>query len=137
MALRTTSEIIFGGSGVDNIQGRGGYNQIVGGYGADTLTGGPDVDYFVYYSAFDTADIITNFESGEDVIALRTPGWESLVFEGLLESPGAVNSGGYGYYPREAGGVTVYVDTDGVAGADLEIHVANVAALNASDFFVI
>lgn len=121
---------LYGGSGNDVILGSNNNDLLVGGYGADTLTGGSGNDVFKYLSALDTGDTITDFAAGDkiDLSAFAPSG-----FVGLLASAGAVGANEVGYM-ISAGVTTIYVDTDGVAGADLEIHLSNGYAPLASDF---
>ncbi|HUS52776.1 MAG TPA: hypothetical protein VMY41_02080 [Thermohalobaculum sp.] len=50
----------------DTIDGGGGDDVIVGNVGYDDLTGGMGADTFVYYSAYDGADTITDFSGDGD-----------------------------------------------------------------------
>ena len=36
--------------------------------------------------------------------------------------------------PNTQGGITVYMDTDGIRGADFEIHLVGVTSVQQSDF---
>ena len=66
----------WGQSGNDQISGRGGDDFLVGWDGQDTLTGGTGADTFYFLSDSDTGitaatrDIVTDFESGVDVLKL-------------------------------------------------------------------
>jgi Ca2+-binding RTX toxin-like protein len=76
-------DMITGGSGADwldghgdndTIYGGGGDDVIIGNVGTDDLTGGSGADTFLYYTAYDGDDTITDFTSGEDMIDLTTLG---------------------------------------------------------------
>jgi len=123
-------DTLYGGSGNDTVQGSGDPDTITGGYGADTLTGGSGNDTFRYLSNLDTGDTITDFAAGDKInLAAFAPS----SFVGLLASAGAVGANEVGYMSN--GGVTtIYVDTDGVAGADLEIYLSNGYVPTAVDF---
>ncbi len=123
-------DTVYGGSGNDTIVGSGDDDVIVGGYGADTLTGSNGNDTFRYLSNLDTGDTITDFAVGDKIdLAAFAPS----AFIGLLASPGAVGPNQVGYLV--SGGVTtLYVDTDGIAGADLEIYLSNGYVPLAGDF---
>ncbi len=62
---------LTGGSGKDFIDGGKGSDTLSGGKGGDTLTGGAGADVFIYAEG-DGSDVITDYESGEDVIKLES-----------------------------------------------------------------
>jgi uncharacterized repeat protein (TIGR01451 family) len=66
------NDTLFGRRGNDRINGGNGDDVIVGGLGRDRLTGGPGRDRFVYQTARDGQDIITDFEVGADLIDLNS-----------------------------------------------------------------
>ena len=121
---------LYGGSGNDVILGSNNNDLLVGGSGADTLTGGAGNDVFKYLSALDTGDTITDFAPGDKI---DLSAFAPSSFVGLLASPGAVGPNEVGYLVN-AGVTTLYVDTDGVAGADLEIYLSNGHVPVAGDF---
>lgn len=115
------NDSLYGGSGNDVIKGSNNDDLIVGGYGADTLTGGNGNDTFRYLSNLDTGDTITDMAAGDKIdLSAFVP----TTFVGALGSPGAVGPNQVGYI-TSLGVTTIYVDTDGVAGADLEIYLSN------------
>lgn len=62
------NNILSGGIGDDTLVGGVGADKLIGGLGVDTLTGGTGIDTF---ALMDTGrDIITDFNAGEDIIAL-------------------------------------------------------------------
>src|SRR5690606_31820663 len=80
--------ILRGLGGNDVIDGKGGSDILVGGAGRDTLTGGEGRDFFLFERTGDiswkstnatkgtlTADTITDFTSGEDMIAFLASGF--------------------------------------------------------------
>lgn len=71
---------IYGGAGNDVLSGSGGADTLYGGVGADVLTGGSGADHFKFALGdsgvfiggtvmFGTADTITDFETGADVLS--------------------------------------------------------------------
>jgi Ca2+-binding RTX toxin-like protein len=76
------NDYLFGGSGSDVLFGEIGDDTLQGGTGGDTLVGGVGVDIFLYQFKSDlnganasTADVITDFQSGEDKLFFsRAPG---------------------------------------------------------------
>ena len=85
-------DLISSGSGADVVIAGAGMDTIIGGLDADNLTGGADADLFAFSEAdfgpgF-TADFITDFTPGEDVIKLAGLGFTdlaSLSFVSLAE----------------------------------------------------
>jgi len=63
-------DLIFGGLGDDSLDGQGGDDVLNGGYGSDVLTGGAGNDIFRLTAISDSADIFTDFTSGEDKVDL-------------------------------------------------------------------
>ena len=124
------NDTLYGGSGTDVIQGSNNNDVLIGGYGADTLTGGSGTDTFKYLSALDTGDTIMDFAPGDKI---DLTAFAPSSFVGLLASPGAVGPNEVGYMVH-AGVMTVFVDTDGAAGADLVIYLANGYVPTAGDF---
>ena len=124
------NDTLYGGSGNDVMLGSNENDVLVGGYGADTLTGGNGSDVFKYLSALDTGDTITDFAPGDKI---DLSAFAPSSFVGLLGAPGAVGANEVGY-TVSAGVTTIYVDTDGVAGADLEIYLSNGHVPLAGDF---
>ena len=124
---------LYGGSGNDAIVGGNNNDRLIGGYGADTLTGSNGADTFVYLSNRDTGDTITDFTQGSDLVDLAAFAPSSFV--GVLTQAGAVGPNQVGY--MIGGGVTtIYVDTDGVYGADLEIKLTGSINLTGGDFIL-
>ena len=64
---------LFGGNGDDLLSGGGDDDVLTGGNGADTLTGGASGDRFDFDTLAEiSGDVITDFETGTDVIDLST-----------------------------------------------------------------
>jgi VCBS repeat-containing protein len=127
---------LYGGSGNDTISGQNNNDVIVGGYGADILSGAGGADQFVYLSNLDTGDTISDFSQVQgDKIVFQGLGLASGGFLGALTQAGAVGANQFGYmYDAGSNTTTIYVDTDGVIGADLEITLLGNVALTGSDF---
>lgn len=88
---------LYGGDSSDTLIGGSGDDFLYGGLGKDTLTGGSGVDTFVFTEMPDYADVITDFQTGNDHIDI----------DALLGAAGVaslkVSGGNYG----------LYVDADG------------------------
>lgn len=114
------SETFVGGAEVDLLLGGGGADTLTGGGGADTLTGGSGADTFVYVSLQDSAvgqsDRITDFQTGQDVIALSAVdgGAVSIAFDGTTSFVGFGS-------PTSAGFPDQILVSGAVSGADLRL----------------
>jgi VCBS repeat-containing protein len=147
---------VYGGSGNDNITGSNGDDILVGGYGADSITGSNGNDTFVYLNQRDTGDTITDFSkqvnntdkidlSGgtSTVGAIADPNhvatFYCTTFAGDLGSdpnaPATLGAHSVGFHYNGTNTI-VYVDTDGVTGADMEITLSGNIALTSSDFLL-
>ena len=134
-----SNDTIYGGSGRDTIDGQDGNDVINGGNGQDLLTGGDGNDIFVYQKATDTGDFIFDFQQGSDKIDLTAFNFDAADFVGAIAGAGQVGAGQFGYMTYNNGTTTVttiYVDTDGVFGADMEITIVAPVTLTGSDFLI-
>jgi Ca2+-binding RTX toxin-like protein len=130
------NDILYGGSGSDRLYGQRGDDVLVGGTGADWIYGGEGADRFVYSSAADTGDWVFDFVRGTDTLDLTVFDLDPLAFVGALAAAGEVGPGQVGYvtgYGPTNVETYLYVDTDGIAGADLEIRLIGVNQFAASD----
>ena len=139
-----------GGGGNDVINGLGGDDRIVGGAGADLLTGGTDNDTFVFDSAPNAVDSVTDFDaSGSaasgDLIelsrgmftALTTASGSTLSAAEFasLDGGGAgdtVGAGVHVIYDSATG--NLYYDADGLSAANRTL-VATLTLSNPADTF--
>jgi alpha-glucoside transport system substrate-binding protein len=64
------SDIIEGGEKIDFVSGGAGNDILSGGGGIDILSGGDGADHFVFSSIADFGDVIEDFSTSEDTIAL-------------------------------------------------------------------
>lgn len=130
------NDTLYGGSGNDRLNGQHGDDVLVGGTGADWIWGGEGADRFVYGSAADTGDWILDFARGTDTLDLTAFDLDPLAFVGALPSAGAVDAGQVGFVagmgPTDDE-IYLYVDTDGVFGADLEIRLIGISQFGAED----
>ncbi|WP_416674339.1 hypothetical protein [Egbenema bharatensis] len=65
------NDVLFGGSGNDTLLGGKGHDVLTGGKGNDVLTGGEGRDRFVFQTAEDGRNRITDFDPSEDLLDLR------------------------------------------------------------------
>lgn len=64
-------DVLWGGAGADSLNGSNGNDTLVGGLGNDTLTGGRGSDRFVYNSFNEGVDIVTDFNTRQDILDLN------------------------------------------------------------------
>lgn len=131
-------DILSGRAGRDVISGGAGADIITGGTSADTLTGGADADTFVFGGKGTSgigsrADVITDFEHGEDHIDLTA--LSGIMFIGTA-APGVFDSE-VGYRQTATKTIlTVTVDTNGdrIIEFSYEITLSGQHTLGMADF---
>ncbi|MEO0912614.1 MAG: hypothetical protein AAFY59_06440 [Pseudomonadota bacterium] len=80
---------LFGNLGNDRLEGSAGADRLVGGWGDDTLLGGADADLFAF-GTVSGADVILDFETGLDVIALTSLApTEAVLFAAISDVDGS------------------------------------------------
>ena len=145
---RSGNDRLSGGSGNDHLSGGDGNDYMSGGLGRDTLTGSSGEDVFVFNSipnALTNVDKITDFTPGSDLFYLDNARLKNL---GFLENVALKDD--FFHLGKKAEDVfnriiydkttgSLYYDSDGTGSAS-QIKIAalaNKAALDSSDFFVI
>lgn len=122
------NDALFGGRGDDTIDGGANNDRITGGLGPDTLTGGSGADDFIFESVSDSragagnSDTIQDFEVGVDDIDLSLINGLSFADDVTLTTSG--------------GDTIVGIDVNGDDIDDMEIVIAGVTGLGASDFIL-
>ncbi len=118
-------------------------DQITGGAGDDTVTGGNGADMFVFNSPDDGVDIITDFASGVDDIGISAAGFGSELVAGgsaSVQNVGDVSSATDAQFIFEtnATGGNLCWDNDGGASdnAVLLARLTGVSGLTSADFFL-
>jgi Ca2+-binding RTX toxin-like protein len=113
-----SADQLRGGGGNDVISGLAGDDRIVGGAGADTMTGGLDNDTFVFDSAPNAVDTITDFDASGSAASGDSIELSLAMFTALTTSAGSTlsasefasfNGGGAG--ETVASGVHVIYDS--------------------------
>ena len=116
-----TPTFIFGLAGKDTLNGAGmtGRLCLVGGAGADTMTGGSGINDYLYGAAGDSTvsamDIITNFNAAADMIDLTGIGTTKLTYGGPFS--GSKLAGHSIGYQVSGGNTYIYVNTSGSSEA--------------------
>ncbi|MGB7563215.1 MAG: DUF4214 domain-containing protein [Prochlorococcaceae cyanobacterium] len=116
---------ISGGAGDDTLWGRGGNDTIIGGTGADVLQGQAGGDRFVYNGLADGLDVITDFNTGPDVLAIASAGFAGAAAAGTAA---AVIDG-------SAALVTPASGKNIIVGTQLNLN-TNAATASANRFFI-
>jgi Ca2+-binding RTX toxin-like protein len=135
---RGGNDRLFGENGADTLSGGGDRDRLVGGLGRDELTGGGQGDRFVFDDTAETgdtrrtADVITDFVDGLDLLALAgidaregRPGNQAFRF---IDGDGFDRAGQA--RASEVGGDTlVALNTTGRGGAEAVIRLEDVVGL--------
>jgi Ca2+-binding RTX toxin-like protein len=145
-----STDQLRGGGGNDVISGLAGDDRIVGGGGADTLTGGDDNDTFVFDSAPNAVDSITDFNASGSAASGDLIELSLATFAALTTASGSTlgstefassNGGGAGdsvgaavhvIYDSATG--SLYYDSDGGSAANRTL-VATLTLTNPADTF--
>jgi Ca2+-binding RTX toxin-like protein len=141
------ADMLDGTAGDDVLHGGKGADILVGGKGADLLTGGSGRDAFVFKSADEGIDTITDFRSGKDRLDISADGFggglhagETVTLVKLADIGGHVQAGNGGVFLFATAGEdhgTIYWDANGGSSADaVAIARINSDILFASDFQV-
>jgi VCBS repeat-containing protein len=150
LAGSATADQLRGGGGNDAINGLAGDDRIVGGTGADILTGGADNDTFVFDSAPNAVDSITDFDASGSAAsgdllelslgtftALSTASGSTLAASEFASVSGggagdAVGADVHVIYDSATG--SLYYDSDGLGAANRTL-VATLTLRNPGDTF--
>lgn len=133
-------DILTGGAGNDTLLGDLGNDQLAGGLGSDILTGGGGADVFIFKSAAESSDTITDFAHLADHIDLH------LIDANVLKSSDqAFTLIGTADFGMSAGqlrldlasdGTHVEGDTNGDGISDFDIFLAGVTTVTSADFIL-
>jgi Ca2+-binding RTX toxin-like protein len=133
---------LSGGDGNDSLAGEAGNDTLLGGDGNDILSGGTGADVFVFQSASEGSDEITDFEHGTDHIQIFADGFGGgLTAGGTISlvsgsNPTATASTGQFLFDTDNGQLLWDADGTGSGAAVLIATLSNVPTLTASDFIV-
>lgn len=137
----------FGGSGADRIYGNAGADSLNGGAGRDRLTGGSGPDTFVFTSAAEAGDTITDFSNrpgNDDRIQIRAAGFGAEIPTGVLAADQfliradtqAQDSNDHVIY--NTSNHTLWFDANGSAAGGLTLlaRLEHAPVLTAADFLI-
>ena len=133
MVGSTGDDYISGELNNDDIVGGSGDDTLIGCAGQDTMRGSSGADIFIFNAVSDSAtgsatrDLITDFQSGLDLIDLTDIG--SLTFVGSFT--GSAGEVRYNY-----GLGRLYVDIDGDSASDFQIDLGTGTGLTADDLIL-
>ncbi|MCV3769038.1 calcium-binding protein [Rhizobium sp. TRM95796] len=135
-------EHLDGGSGDDVLFGRGGNDTLVGGLDGDLLSGGSGKDVFVFSSAFDAGDEITDFTRGQDRLSVNAINFDmtgkkavNVVVSDEVEFSAAAPT-----FLFESDTHRLWFDADGKAGDEEAVLLAtldDVKTLSQGDFMLV
>lgn len=129
-----------GMGGKDMLSGGAGADHLTGGMGADRLTGGADADHFVFNTAAEGGDTITDFAPGLDTIDLNAAAFGiATLVDGVNFLTGGTLTGTAPVLQYDATTGVLGYDADG-AGALTSVVLAtltNHTALTVSDFLLV
>ncbi|WP_425041407.1 S8 family serine peptidase [Primorskyibacter sp. S187A] len=122
-------DTLEGGSNNDRLFGGNGDDLLVGGPGADTMSGGAGADVFVFDLTRDMmADVISDFISGEDLLAISGPVPELALVAEFSGRAGELR------YDAQTG--QLFVDSDGDGTGTRILTLTNAPDLSTGDFFL-
>jgi Ca2+-binding RTX toxin-like protein len=116
---------IDGGGGADSLSGGAGNDTLVGGEDDDTLTGGAGNDIFYFAATNQGVDLIADFAAGD-----RLEVAASLATGVPTQGTGTALTGRQVQVSSNGTVTTLWVDTDGTSGAELQIRVTGNFAAN-------
>jgi hypothetical protein len=123
------ANFLQGNAGNDTVSGGGGDDLVAGGVGNDLLAGGTGLDQFLYQASGNGIDRIGDFDFGDTIVVSALVSGRSSAGNGSTVLAGQMQA-------STAGGVTtLWIGTDAVAGADVQIQFAGSFA--ATDFVVL
>lgn len=120
------ADSLAGGDGADLLAGGVGNDWLQAGAGNDTLSGGAGRDVHQFAATGEGLDTITDFASGD---AIRIA---AVLSTAAVTAGDGSSLAGLGIQAHYADGLTtLFVDTDGVVGADLELRLPRTFDLSA------
>ncbi len=119
--------LLSGLRGADTLNGGDGADTLVGGTQADLLSGGAGADVFLFGSLGDRGDVITDYASDEDALAMSAAGFGGGLAAGMaIDVPerfvanttgAATAAAGTGQFIYETDTLRLWFDADGVGAA--------------------
>jgi Ca2+-binding RTX toxin-like protein len=134
------NNVLDGIDGNDRLSGGGGADVLIGGYGRDILDGGAGADTFRFLFAAESPvgasptgatlrDYVTAFEAGIDKFDFSAMGPTTFIGGAAFS-----NAAGEVRATQSATATLLWIDTDGVGGADMQVQIGQVVNLSQTDF---
>jgi Ca2+-binding RTX toxin-like protein/subtilisin-like proprotein convertase family protein len=148
LAGSSFDDVLTGNAGDNVLSGGNGSDLLTGGAGADTLIGGAGSDLFKFLKPTDGGDIIADFTTGQDTIAIQKSGFgikgdfdpTDFAQHYFVSGDGAAaTEAGHGQFLFDTATDMLSWDADG-AGANAAVTIAtltNHTILHASDFALV
>jgi Ca2+-binding RTX toxin-like protein len=135
------ANMLRGLAGDDSISGGQGADTLEGGLGADTLSGGGASDRFLWSSTAEGGDVVTDFRSGDDLLAVVSAGFGGLAV-GMLDAALFANNApnaatGQFVYTKANGNLAWDEDGTGAAAAVTLAWLTNTPLLSATDIVIV
>ncbi len=132
------SDVLEGGSDGDSLDGGAGADRLYGGSGVDVLFGGEGADTFYFADKSHEEDVIRDFVSGEDKLAINLSGFgsvDSSVLHAGVGLPAQVGDGSQSafYYEEETKGLWFFDIADDPNGEFTKIAGLETGYLTLSD----
>ena len=123
IAYGVTIENAIGGSGNDILTGNDANNSLNGSLGNDTLTGAGGNDVFAFAASGNGADTIADFSAGDSITVT------GAAFSGAITAgDGSSLLANQVQLAAAGGATTLYIGTDSIAGADVQIQLTGTFA---------
>jgi Ca2+-binding RTX toxin-like protein len=133
-------DVLNGQAGRDSLDGGSGDDTLTGGPGRDALFGGLGDDQFVFRSDADGADVVLDFERGEDKLVFHAAGFDNLGADFDLVVAGMPRpDSGDATFLFDTTSHNLYYDADGNGGGDnlLVAELDDVSNLSKNDFLIV
>ncbi|WP_412554958.1 M10 family metallopeptidase C-terminal domain-containing protein [Shimia sp. MIT1388] len=130
------ADTLLGNQGNDSLRGGNGDDLLIGGNGQDMMAGGAGADVFLFRSQGDSKigshDRIYDFDVTEDRLDLSPLGIQDVNLLSTFSHGGAPS-----VRTTEVGGSTqIFIDLDGLGGADMRIDLSGTTGLGVEDFIL-
>lgn len=134
------ADSLSGGNGNDRLSAGAGADRLIGGLGGDVMTGGADADHFVFASAAEGGDRLSDFSHGQDKIELFDAAFGlGTLTEGanFIHGTQATQAEATLLYDGATGVLRYDADGTGSGAAVVLATLTNHAALTVSDFLLV
>ncbi|UKO99264.1 calcium-binding protein [Nostoc sp. UHCC 0870] len=137
-----SNNTLIGGAGNDFLSGGAGNDNLIGGIGVDVLVGGAGSDRFTFLNPSEGVDIIVDFVSNFDKIAVSAAGFGGGLAQGALLGTqfvlgaAATNANHRFIYSNAIGALFFDIDGNGAAAQQQIASISSFPALTSNDILV-